>query len=83
MYDFYSMTPSERKTFLNERLKIKIFEKIGTKFKNLLRDEKYKLKTLNNFNEIKNYNYNIEQIIKLFDLDSLLYNDIIDKLNII
>jgi hypothetical protein len=88
MYDFPSMTPRERKTFLNERLKIKIFEKIETKYKNLLRDEKYKLKTLNNLNEIENYNYNIDEDInnlndkiKLYDINSLQYNKQIDKLN--
>jgi DNA repair exonuclease SbcCD ATPase subunit len=88
MYDFPSMTPRERKTFLNERLKIKIFEKIETKYKNLLRDEKYKLKTLNNLNEIENYNYNIDEDInnlndkiKLYDINSLQYTKQIDKLN--
>jgi DNA repair exonuclease SbcCD ATPase subunit len=87
-YDFYTMTPSERKKFLNNRLKIDIFEKIESKYTNLLRDEKIKLKTLNNSNEIINYNYNIDEDIKilndkirLYDIDSLQYNKQIDKLN--
>jgi hypothetical protein len=87
-YDFYNMSAVERKNFLNNRLKIDIFDTIDSKYKNLLKEENYKLKTFNNSDEIKNYNYNIddeikilEDKIKLYDIDSILYNDQLDKYN--
>jgi len=82
------MSAVERKNFLNDRLKIDIFDTIDSKYKNLLKEENYKLKTFNNSDEIKNYNYNIddeikilEDKIKLYEIDSILYNDQLDKYN--
>ena len=53
---------------------IDIFEKIESKYTTLLRDEKIKLKTLNNSNEIINYNYNIDEDIKILNDKIKLYD---------
>lgn len=62
--DFFNMSPVEKKTFLNDRLKFDIFKNIESKYKDLLKETKINLKNIEKLDEYQNYNHNIdEQII--------------------
>ena len=65
-----------------------MYKIIESKYKDIIKEEQFKLKTLLNSSEIKNYNYNIDKDIQsleykiiLYDLDSMLYNIQLDKHN--
>ena len=58
--DFFNMSPLERKSFLNERLKFDVFKNIESKYKDLLKEAKINLKIIETNYEYINYDHNID-----------------------
>ena len=66
--DFFNMSPLERKSFLNERLKFDVFKNIESKYKDLLKEAKINLKNIETNYDYINYDHNIDtKIITLTD----------------
>jgi DNA repair exonuclease SbcCD ATPase subunit len=62
--DFFNMSPSEKKKFLNDRLHFDIFKNIEDKYKDLLKENKINIKHIEKTDEYANYDYNIDSQIK-------------------
>lgn len=85
--DFFNMSPTEKKKFLNDRLNFDIFKNIEDKYKDLLKENKINIKHIEKTEEYINYNHNIDTQIKQtsealiifeqskFDLDNQLKNN--------
>ena len=70
--DFFNMSPVEKKTFLNDRLKFDIFKNIESKYKDLLKETKINLKNIEKLDEYQNYNHNIDE--QITDLELAITN---------
>jgi len=78
--DFYGMSPVEKKSFLNDRLKFDIFKNIELKYKELLKETKFKLNNLEKMDDYINYDHNIDELINELNIFIIKYNS--DKSNL-